>query len=305
MKIDNVQASQVLDRNCVLAAIESSLAMIEFDIHGNVLKANGNFSRTMEYQDWEMSNLVHSQFCTNEYVNSKEYEELWKELRNGRTFQEKIQRITKYGRIIWLEATYAPVRDENGVVRAVVKIATDITERENNTIEVADELEHMASELLNRAEQGIKKSEEVALSTQMIVAESKENLEVLESLKKQATFIGDIVKTIRDIASQTNLLALNAAIEAARAGEHGRSFNVVATEVRKLANRVQNSIQEVKSHIEGISGEIERISDVTIRSQLGITNNEKLIEQAMQEFISIGTAAQQLDTQAKSFKELF
>lgn len=294
--------TQVLNQESVLTAVEQSLAMIEFDAQGQVLWANENFAQAMGYRPEEMPGMIHREFCSTDFVNSAEYDLLWDNLRSGRPFQDKILRMTKNGGMIWLEATYMPIRNAEGIVEAVLKIATDINVREQATAKITGELLEMSEELLGRAKTGIAQSQDVELAIEKVATETDGNMVLLRELEKQTELISGMVQTIRDVASQTNLLALNAAIEAAHAGEHGRGFNVVATEVRKLAGQVQEATKEVGTYVEGIVTRVNEMTKGTTQSKSAVAESQHRIQQAVNEFIGIGEAAVQLDAQAKELR---
>jgi PAS domain S-box-containing protein len=298
------ESTQALDNKAVLAAVEASLAMIEFNPYGEVLWANKHFAQTIGYQQDELKGMHHRQFCAPDFSQSSDYERFWNKLRSGHTFQDKIMRIAKNGDVIWLEATYMPVRDTTGTVSAVLKIATDITVRETVTKTITSDLQEMANNLRVRTDSGIEKNNRAADSIDDMVSITSANKEAIEALTKHADSVQKIVQTIKDIASQTNLLALNAAIQAAHAGEHGRAFNVVAEEVRKLASHASEATKQAQGNISEMTQHIRQMQTGTEEAEHQSKEGKERVEEVIEELYTLKQAAQNLDKQAHELASL-
>ena len=110
------------------AAIDTGFAAIEFLSDGTILTANANFCKVMEYSEDEVVGKHHRIFCDPKYTNSAEYANFWAELAQGNINAGEFERVTKEGKRVWLNASYTPVKDADGHVLKVTKIATDITD---------------------------------------------------------------------------------------------------------------------------------------------------------------------------------
>jgi methyl-accepting chemotaxis protein len=121
--------------------------------------------------------------------------------------------------------------------------------------ETAESVARYAAETLRFAEDG-RVAVGASVAAMDVIASRVDSIAARAlSLGEKSQEIGRILEVIDDLADQTNLLALNAAIEAARAGEHGRGFAVVAAEVRKLAERSQESAGQIQAIVTLIQAE--------------------------------------------------
>jgi methyl-accepting chemotaxis protein len=121
-------------------AISKGFAFIEFTPSGTIVDANQNFLNAVGYTRDEIVGKHHGIFCDEAYRHSDEYRKFWEDLAAGVLFRGKYPRKTKQGKTIWIEAAYAPILDSEGKVEAVIKFASDITDRTMKEIEIESKL---------------------------------------------------------------------------------------------------------------------------------------------------------------------
>lgn len=284
------------DTDGKLAAVNRSQAVIEFNLDGTIITANENFLKTLGYSLDEIKGRHHSMFVEPSYRDSSDYRKFWEDLRAGKFQAAKYKRLGKGGKEVWIEASYNPIFNPDGVVYKVVKFATDITgnieqlrsikremggylskiedavsvvsqqttasasgatQTSNNVQTVAAGSEELHASVVEISQNMSKSSAAADEAYTRVIDTDNETKKLLEA----AQAMNGIVSLIQKIAEQVNLLSLNATIEAARAGEAGKGFAVVASEVKNLASQVAEATHKIDGEINNIQNVVSTVAD--------------------------------------------
>ena len=123
-------ATELHDLQAMVAAMQRSLAVIEFELDGTIVRANQKFLDTVGYTEAEVVGRHHSMFVEPQAVQTQDYRDFWAALGRGEFIARKFRRVGKGGRQVWMQTAYNPILDASGRPVRVVKFATDITAAE-------------------------------------------------------------------------------------------------------------------------------------------------------------------------------
>ncbi|KPU27013.1 hypothetical protein TR13x_07120 [Caloranaerobacter sp. TR13] len=198
--------------------------------------------------------LIHNQKCTIDKISNRIDE-------TGFATENLIEIINNISRNV--EIQMQAIEKVVNEIESYSALTEEVQASTISSLQIAEDTKEVAKEGNQAVNNSIQAMNEIKISV-----DNTKN--IVANLNKQTSQIDNMLKIIKDIANQTNLLALNAAIEAARAGEHGRGFAVVAEEVRKLAQKSEESAEQISSVIIKIKDSIQETINAMNESGLKV-----------------------------------
>jgi len=133
-----------------MVAINKVQAVIDFDLNGMIISANDNFLQMMDYTLEEIKGRNHQLFLNSLMIDQESYKIFWDKLRQGEYWADEYKCVGNKGREVWVQGSYNPIFDENGIPYKITQFATDITKRKRDEQKIQDfslEMKAKSSEL--------------------------------------------------------------------------------------------------------------------------------------------------------------
>ncbi len=181
----------------------------------------------------------------------------------------------------------ASTKEQAAAVQETTSTVEEIRQAGQQISEKATQVATAAEATASARDVGLKAVKDAVQTMELIREQVETVAENIVALSEKTQAIGEIIQTVSDIAEQSHLLALNAAIEAAAAGESGRSFSVVATEIKNLADQAKESTVQVRGILgdiqKGISSSVMQTEEAVKRVETGKKQSD-LAEQSILKF---------------------
>ena len=256
----------------MVAAIERSQAVIEFELDGTIVRANKNFLDTLGYVESDVAGRKHAMFVDPQEAGSPAYREFWQTLNRGEFVAAKFRRIGKGGREVWIQASYNPILDAAGKPVRVVKFATDITATEhermqNDAARAATEKEQ--NEVVSILADGLKRlslgdlTATITADFQGAYARIKEDFNSATSSLRSA--MGSVLHTTGAIRSGADEISSASDDLSRRTEQQAASLEETAAALDEITATVKRSAegaQEASAVASGARTEAERSGEV-------------------------------------------
>lgn len=236
-------------------------------------------SESFNSKNEDMNRIILNKIKLNELVSYDEFE--------NENFVDEINRLIKVNSLNNIKTIYINnilnmiinidsiddmlknISNQNSSIQSMTSISEELAATTESVFEAIQRVSENSNMCKNKSLESIDKVE----GTTTFILESFEDIYSIQNdikeVSKRVDEIRKVIDVIKNISNQTSLLSLNASIEAARAGESGRGFSVVASEIKKLAEYTQDSLNTIEDNINklGIS------TDQTIECSNKIVNN--------------------------------
>lgn len=297
-----------------IAAIDKAMAVVAFDMTGNVLEANENFLATMGYRAEQVIGRHHSMFVEPGEAQGIDYRQFWERLGRSEYDAGQYRLIGAHGKQVWLQASYNPILDLNGKPYKVVTYATDITEQKGvaeRVTQISSIVASAASEMRATAEGMARTAEETTRQAGSVASAAEVtsvNVQTVSSAGEELT--ASISEIARQVA-ESSTISQHAVVEADKTSE---SIQTLAEAAQKIGNVVtlindiagQTKLLALNATIEAarageagkgfavVASEVKSLSDQTARATHEISSQVNAMQAATQ--TSVGAIAGITDT---------
>ncbi|UZR95191.1 PAS domain S-box protein [Chondrinema litorale] len=270
-----------------LAAIDKSSGSIEFNMAGEITSVNDNFINLLGYSREELVGWHHSMLCDPEYASSDVYKQFWNRLNRGEFIGGEFQRVGKGGKEIWIQATYNPIKDDDGNLLKVVKYAQDVTDFKVSFNALSTFLDELTKGNFD-SELDLKNLNMSGDLANMI----QNNLELRDNLK---TIISEIQRVVVLAGNEGNLQE--------RLNEEGRegAWKDLIGSINELLRSISEPVMDIQEIIDALSkgdlthkysgkaaGEIEKMITGLNSAMLNLNTLLRDIEQSSE---TVGTSS--------------